>query len=117
MVTAGPTFENIDPVRFIGNYSSGKMGYALAEELANEGAEVFLVSGPVSVKAVHKNIKVISVVSADEMLEQCLQCFSACDAAIMAAAVADFKPKNKEKSKIKREGKRKWLLNLFLILI
>ncbi|HEY9124679.1 MAG TPA: bifunctional phosphopantothenoylcysteine decarboxylase/phosphopantothenate--cysteine ligase CoaBC [Bacteroidales bacterium] len=112
LVTAGPTFENIDPVRFIGNYSSGKMGYALAEECANEGAEVFLISGPVAVKTVHKNIKVISVVSADEMLEQCLKYFSVCDAAIMAAAVADFKPKEKEKSKIKRQEREGMVIEL-----
>jgi phosphopantothenoylcysteine decarboxylase/phosphopantothenate--cysteine ligase len=112
LVTAGPTFENIDPVRFIGNYSSGKMGYAIAEELAAEGAEVVLLSGPVSVKAENKNIKVIGVVSADEMLAESLKLFTDCDAAIMAAAVADFKPKNKEERKIKREGKEEMVLEL-----
>ncbi|MBP5366210.1 MAG: bifunctional phosphopantothenoylcysteine decarboxylase/phosphopantothenate--cysteine ligase CoaBC [Bacteroidales bacterium] len=104
MVTAGPTYERIDPVRFIGNYSSGKMGYAIAEELAKRGALVELVSGPVKITAKHKNINVIKVESAAEMFAACRQTFAKCDGAIMAAAVADFAPAECAASKIKRKG-------------
>ena len=106
LVTAGPTFEKIDPVRFIGNYSSGKMGYCIAEELANQGANVYLVSGPVSVSTTNKQIKVIPVESAEEMYNATVQRFSDCDAAIMSAAVADFTPVSPENIKTKR-GKNK----------
>ncbi len=103
LITAGPTYEKIDPVRFIGNYSSGKMGYALAEEVANRGAKVTLVSGPVSIKAKHPRISVISVESAREMHDQCIIQFPSSDIAIMCAAVADYAPKNTATEKIKRE--------------
>lgn len=103
MVTAGPTYEKIDPVRFIGNYSSGKMGYAIAEECARRGAEVTLVSGPVAVKAKHPAIKVIDVESAQEMCDAAVGAFSSCDAAIMCAAVADYAVENPATRKIKRE--------------
>lgn len=103
LITAGPTYEKIDPVRFIGNYSSGKMGYAIAEEAAMRGAQVILVSGPVSIKANNPNIDVISVESAREMSDACTSVFSNCDIAIMCAAVADYAPAECAKSKIKRE--------------
>jgi phosphopantothenoylcysteine decarboxylase / phosphopantothenate---cysteine ligase len=103
LVTAGPTYEAIDPVRFIGNYSSGKMGYAIAEELALKGSEVILVSGPVTVKTSHKKIKVVKVISASQMLDACLDVFEQVDAAILCAAVADFTPVTASDSKIKRE--------------
>jgi len=111
LVTAGPTFEKIDPVRFIGNYSSGKMGYCIAEELANQGANVYLVSGPVSVSTTNKQIKVIPVESAEEMYNTTVQRFSDCDAAIMTAAVADFTPVSPENIKTKR-GKNNWNIEL-----
>lgn len=104
IITAGPTYEKIDPVRFIGNYSSGKMGYALAEECAQRGAEVVLVSGPVQVKAIHPNIQVISVESAQEMYEATVSHFPTANAAILCAAVADFTPEQRADQKIKREG-------------
>jgi phosphopantothenoylcysteine decarboxylase / phosphopantothenate---cysteine ligase len=103
LVSAGPTHESIDPVRFIGNYSSGKMGYAIAEELASRGAIITLVSGPVSIKTSVKGIHIIKVQSAKEMYEACSNCFQDMDAAILAAAVADFTPANPSKEKIKRE--------------
>lgn len=103
LVTAGPTYENIDPVRFIGNYSSGKMGFALAEECAKRGAEVYLVSGPVSLTTTHNNIHRIDVVSAKEMCNACQNMFSQMDIAIMCAAVADYAPAEFVTSKIKRE--------------
>ncbi len=103
LITAGPTYEKIDPVRFIGNYSSGKMGYALAEECASRGAEVTLVSGPVSVKATHPGINTVPVESAREMLAESEKVFSHSDIAIMCAAVADYAPANPSDHKIKRE--------------
>ena len=103
MITAGPTCEKIDPVRFIGNYSSGKMGYALAEECANRGAEVTLVSGPVTLKAHHPNIHRVDVESAQQMYEAAKEAFSNTDAAILCAAVADFTPDIVADHKIKRE--------------
>ena len=102
LITAGPTYEKIDPVRFIGNYSSGKMGYAIANELAAEGAKVTLVSGPVNLKNNHPAITVVPVESASEMHEQCLRVFPEVDGAIMCAAVADFTPENYSGSKLKR---------------
>lgn len=104
LVTAGPTFEKIDPVRFIGNYSSGKMGYALADELASRGADVTLVSGPVQIKPRHSSVKVIPVESAAQMFAAAEGCFAEMDAAIFAAAVADFTPADKATQKVKREG-------------
>lgn len=103
MITAGPTYEKIDPVRFIGNYSSGKMGYALAEECAERGAEVVLISGPVSIKAHHPSIYVVSVESAQQMHDAALSAFADSDAAIMCAAVADYAPVVVAEKKIKRE--------------
>ena len=111
LVTAGPTYEKIDPVRFIGNYSSGKMGYAIAEELAAFGARVTLVSGPVQVKAKNPGIQVVSVESAFEMHEKCLSIFTETDGAVMCAAVADFTPVTTSESKLKR-GKDDLLLQL-----
>jgi len=103
LITAGPTFEAIDPVRFIGNHSSGKMGYALAEEAANLGAQVILVSGPVGLTITNNLIKVINITSADEMYEEVHNHFSECDIAILSAAVADFSPKEKTLQKIKKK--------------
>lgn len=103
LITAGPTYEKIDPVRFIGNYSSGKMGYALAEECAQRGAEVVLVSGPVSLTAKNPAIRVVSVESASQMYSATVAEFSDCHSAILCAAVADFTPQISASSKIKRE--------------
>ncbi|MBQ2838148.1 MAG: bifunctional phosphopantothenoylcysteine decarboxylase/phosphopantothenate--cysteine ligase CoaBC [Muribaculaceae bacterium] len=103
LVTAGPTFEKIDPVRFIGNYSSGKMGYAIAEEAARRGAMVTLISGPVSITTNVQNINVIKVDSAQEMYDYCISSFPICDFAIMSAAVADYAPIEYCDKKIKRE--------------
>ena len=102
LVTAGPTYEKIDPVRFIGNYSSGKMGYAIASELAFCGAKVSLVSGPVKVKNTNPQVTVIPVESAAEMHQQCLRLFPETDGAVMCAAVADFTPENFSEKKLKR---------------
>jgi len=103
MVTAGPTYEKIDPVRFIGNYSSGKMGYAIAEECASRGAEVTLVSGPVALNVSNPDIKVVKVETAREMLGACEAVFPKTDIAIMCAAVADYAPRDVADHKIKRE--------------
>ena len=112
VITAGPTYEKIDPVRFIGNYSSGKMGFALAEECAACGADVTLVAGPVSLKTPHASIKRIDVESASEMYEAARSEFEDADAAILCAAVADFTPDNKATEKIKREKGGNLLLEL-----
>ena len=103
VITAGPTYEKIDPVRFIGNYSSGKMGYALARECALCGADVTLVSGPVSLSTPHPSIHRIDVESASEMYEASREAFDGADAAILCAAVADFTPDTRADQKIKRE--------------
>lgn len=103
LITAGPTYEKIDPVRFIGNYSSGKMGYAIADEAARRGAKVTLVSGPVSLTVNHPNIDVVKVESAREMLAVCEKEFGDSDISIMCAAVADYAPAHTYESKIKRE--------------
>lgn len=102
LITAGPTYEAIDPVRFIGNHSSGKMGFDIAQKAAENGAEVVLVSGPTHQKISHPNVTVIPVVSAEEMYETCHQYFNEVDVAIAAAAVADYRPKNKAAQKIKK---------------
>ena len=102
LITAGPTYEKIDPVRFIGNYSSGKMGYAIANELVSCGAKVTLISGPVQIKNINPEIKIVKVESADRMHEQCLRIFPEVDGAVMCAAVADFTPENYSDIKIKR---------------
>lgn len=104
LITAGPTYENIDPVRFIGNYSSGKMGFALAEHCATRGAEVYLVAGPVALQTSTSGIFRRDVVSAKQMCEVCKEIFPTVDMAIMCAAVADYAPKNCATSKIKREN-------------
>ena len=103
MITAGPTYEKIDPVRFIGNYSSGKMGFALAEECRKRGAEVTLVAGPVALQC-HPDIHRIDVESCEEMFNAATEAFANEDAAILCAAVADFKPAQVNDVKIKREG-------------
>lgn len=104
MITAGPTFEKIDPVRFIGNYSSGKMGFALAEECARRGADVTLIAGPVSMKVEHPSIHRIDVESAIQMRDAAVEAFQQTDAAILCAAVADFRPETVADEKIKRVG-------------
>ena len=104
VITAGPTYEKIDPVRFIGNYSSGKMGFALAEECAARGAEVTLVAGPVQMKTAHPAIHRIDVESCAEMYEATTAAFTEANAAILCAAVADFTPETTADTKIKREG-------------
>jgi len=103
MVTAGPTYEAIDPVRFIGNHSSGKMGFDIALQAANKGAEVVLISGPTHLQIDHAQVTVVPVVSAQEMYDACHQYYNAMDVAIAAAAVADYRPKNKAPQKIKKD--------------
>ncbi len=103
LITAGPTQESIDPVRYISNHSSGKMGYALAQAAANRGAQVDLISGPVSIKISHPAINVINVVTANEMFEQTKSCYISADIAIMCAAVADFTVASPAQNKVKRE--------------
>lgn len=105
LITAGPTFEKIDPVRVIGNYSSGKMGFALAETCASQGAEVILVTGPVCRKTEHPNITRVNVESADEMYHAVMLRFDKTDGAILCAAVADFTPADPASQKIKRESR------------
>jgi len=102
LITAGPTYEKIDPVRFIGNYSSGLMGFALAEYAADMGAEVFLISGPTSLRTQKKGIFRIDVTSAAEMLKACMNLQNRADIIIMSAAVADYKPENVHTQKIKK---------------
>jgi phosphopantothenoylcysteine decarboxylase / phosphopantothenate---cysteine ligase len=104
LVTAGPTYEAIDPVRFIGNHSSGKMGYAIAEVLAAMGASVTLVSGPTNLNAVHPLIKVIKTMSASEMHDACLKAFPLSDITVLSAAVADYRPIEVASQKIKKSG-------------
>ena len=103
LVTAGPTYEDIDPVRFIGNCSSGKMGFAIAEEAAARGAEVTLVTGPVALEVSDPSIKRVDVRSAKQMLEASRSAFENCNLAILSAAVADYAPESCADSKIKRE--------------
>ncbi len=102
LVTAGPTYEAVDPVRFIGNHSSGKMGFAIAEELALRGADVTLVHGPVQIEAISGNIRTVPVNSSDDMYKACIKAFPSSDITIMSAAVADYKPENIEQRKIKK---------------
>jgi phosphopantothenoylcysteine decarboxylase/phosphopantothenate--cysteine ligase len=103
LVTAGPTYEKIDPVRFVGNFSSGKMGFAIAEKLAESGAEVILITGPTALNVKHQSIQTVDVISASDMYDACLQHFEKVDGAIMSAAVADFTPITVDEEKIKRE--------------
>lgn len=102
LVTAGPTYEPIDPVRFIGNHSSGKMGFDIAKAAADEGAEVILISGPTHLKLEHSLIKVVNVTSSEEMYHACHASFNEVNVAIAAAAVADYRPKNVAPQKIKK---------------
>ena len=111
LITAGPTYEKIDPVRFIGNYSSGKMGFALAEECARRGAQVTLVAGPVHLDVSHASIRRIDVESAAEMAKAATDAFADSDAAILCAAVADFRPAEVAGKKVKR-GAEGWDLRL-----
>jgi phosphopantothenoylcysteine decarboxylase/phosphopantothenate--cysteine ligase len=111
LVSAGPTFEAIDPVRYLGNHSSGKMGYALAEEFARRGARVILVSGPTELDIEHPQIERIGVMSAQQMFESCMNLYPGCDISVMAAAVADYTPSRASDSKIKKE-KEKLVLEL-----
>lgn len=111
LLTAGPTYEKIDPVRFIGNYSTGKMGFALAEEFADRGAEVILVAGPVSLKTSHSAIQRIDVESASQMYEKVMEHFAGCDVVVSCAAVADFSPVRQVGQKLKR-GKENLTLEL-----
>lgn len=103
LVTAGPTYEPIDPVRFIGNRSSGKMGYAIAEVLAEKGADVILVSGPVTIQLKHANIRLVQVETAAEMFLACMNEFEQMDIGIYAAAVSDYTPKQVSANKIKKQ--------------
>ena len=103
LVTAGPTYEKLDPVRFIGNYSSGKMGYSLADEFASRGADVTVVSGPVSVKCQHPSVRIVGVESALEMYDAVMAEFGEMDIVVMCAAVADYRPAQQATRKIKRE--------------
>ncbi|MFY7667040.1 bifunctional phosphopantothenoylcysteine decarboxylase/phosphopantothenate--cysteine ligase CoaBC [Flavobacterium sp.] len=103
LITAGPTYEPIDPVRFVGNHSTGKMGYDLAEEAARNGAEVFLVSGPSHLHLQNPNIHITRVQTADQMHKACLEVYAEVDIAIAAAAVADYRPKNVAPEKIKKK--------------
>ena len=103
VITAGPTYEKIDPVRFIGNYSSGKMGFALAEACAAQGAQVTLIAGPVSLSTTHPGIRRIDVESAEEMYQAAVRTFPDSDATILCAAVADYRPEVQSDEKIKRE--------------
>lgn len=103
LITAGPTYEAIDPVRFIGNHSSGKMGYAIAEAAANLGAEVILISGPVSLHLEDDFVKIVRVTSAEEMYQFAHRYFPCCDIAILSAAVADYRPSEIASEKIKKK--------------
>ncbi|MAN29285.1 MULTISPECIES: bifunctional phosphopantothenoylcysteine decarboxylase/phosphopantothenate--cysteine ligase CoaBC [Mesonia] len=103
LITAGPTYEAIDPVRYIGNHSSGKMGYALAEAAAGLGAEVILVSGPTALQVKHQNVKLIRVTSAQEMYEEVHAFYAEVDVAIAAAAVSDYRPRQVASQKIKKD--------------
>jgi phosphopantothenoylcysteine decarboxylase/phosphopantothenate--cysteine ligase len=103
LVTAGPTHEPLDPVRFIGNHSTGKMGFAIAEELAKAGAHVQLITGPTALHTKHPYISVKQVMTAEEMHQACVQVFPEMDVAVLAAAVADYKPKTKAEQKIKKK--------------
>jgi phosphopantothenoylcysteine decarboxylase/phosphopantothenate--cysteine ligase len=103
LITAGPTREGIDPVRYISNHSTGKMGYALAECFLQQGATVFLVSGPVHIKLMHPNLRIIHVNSASEMYLACCRYFEQADIAVFAAAVADYRPHRIAAQKIKKD--------------
>ncbi|WP_209319685.1 phosphopantothenoylcysteine decarboxylase [Ancylomarina longa] len=111
LLTTGPTYEKIDPVRFIGNFSSGKMGFAIAEELANQGADIVLITGPTNQHTQNPRIKRIDVITAEEMYTTAVQYYPDCDGGIMTAAVADFTPLHPEDIKVKR-GKENYQIEL-----
>ena len=112
LITAGPTYERIDPVRFIGNFSSGKMGFSLAEECAQRGAEVLLIAGPTALKTMHPRIGRIDVESAQQMHDAAVSAFPQMDAAILSAAVADYRPLRSRPEKMKREGQEEFSFTL-----
>ena len=112
LITAGPTFEMIDPVRFIGNFSSGKMGYELAKEASRLGAKVHLISGPSNEQINDENIILKRIVSADEMFDECSKVFNDIDVFIMSAAVSDYKPSKKNHTKIKKEKSERMSVEL-----
>lgn len=112
VVTAGPTVEAIDPVRFISNHSSGKMGIAIADEFAKLGADVILIKGPTNLSSANENVKEIPVTTAESMYQECLKHFKTADILVMAAAVADYTPKNYSDKKIKKNGE---VMNIELI--
>ena len=112
LITAGPTYERIDPVRFIGNFSSGKMGFALAEECAARGAEVLLITGPTTLSASHPNIRRVDVESAQQMYDAAVNAFPKMDAAILSAAVADYRPDQTRPEKMKRNEQEQITLTL-----
>ena len=112
LITAGPTYEMIDPVRFIGNFSSGKMGFELAKKASNLGGKVYLISGPSNEEVNDENITIKRIISADEMLDECSKVFPKADICIMSAAVSDFKPSTKNQHKIKKEKSKKISLEL-----
>ena len=112
LITAGPTFEMIDPVRFIGNFSSGKMGYELAKEASRLGAKVHLISGPSNEQINDENIILKRIISADEMFYECSKVFTDTDICIMSAAVSDYKPSKKNHNKIKKDKSEKMSLEL-----
>ena len=103
MITAGPTREAIDPVRYISNHSSGKMGYAIAQQFLEQGSEVILISGPVSIELAHPRLKIVKVSSANEMYLACCHFFEGTDIAVFAAAVADYRPEKIAEQKIKKD--------------
>lgn len=113
VITAGPTHEAIDPVRFIGNYSTGKMGYAIADEAARRGADVTVISGPVAITPTQSNVKIVDVTSARQMLDATMEATADADIVILAAAVADYAPAQVSQSKIKREKTDE--MNLLLV--
>ena len=104
LITAGPTYENIDPVRFIGNYSSGKMGFALAQSFLNAGCKVLLITGPTALSLEHPSLTLVNVVSAEEMMEEVKSFWKEQSIGVFAAAVADYRPKNRESQKIKKKS-------------
>ena len=112
LITAGPTYEMIDPVRFIGNFSSGKMGFELAKKASNLGGKVYLISGPSNEEVNDENITIKRIISADEMFDECSKVFPKADICIMSAAVSDFKPSTKNQHKIKKEKSKKISLEL-----